>query len=182
MKKALLTLAAVAMAGSAYAQGTILFSNADLTGPTGTYNAIIKMPDGVANADSSFSVGLFLGATQLATDTIFGTTGLFLGSGDAVVVPGNNTGSTPTLTVKAWETSAGSYDAAVTGNKIRGELSFTTRALGGPNPSGPATVPADMGNFGNPATGIGFVMVPEPSTYALGIAGLGALAMMRRRK
>jgi hypothetical protein len=38
--------------------------------------------------------------------------------------------------------------------------------------------------FGSETTGIGLVMqaVPEPSTYALGVLGLGALAMMRRRK
>jgi hypothetical protein len=27
-----------------------------------------------------------------------------------------------------------------------------------------------------------FSLVPEPSTYALGISGLGVLAMLRRRK
>jgi hypothetical protein len=176
MKKALLILAAVAMAGSAYAQGTILFSNADLTGPTGPYNAVIKGPDGVSNLDSSFTAGLFLGNTQLATDTFFGNTGIFLGSGEAVIIPGFNTGTTPTLTVRVWETAAGSFANAV----MKGEGSFTTRPLGGPNPAGPAMVPVDMGNFGNPTTGIGFI-IPEPSTYALGIAALGALATIRRR-
>jgi hypothetical protein len=181
MKKAIMTLAVVAIVGSAYAQGTILFSNADLTGPSGLYNASIYYWD--KPADSTFTVGLFLGHTLLATDVFFDdVTGLFLGTGEPVVVPGFTTGSTPTLTVRIWETSAGSFDAALTGNWKSGEGSFTTRPLGGPNPSGPPTPPVDMGNFGNPITGIGFVVVPEPSTYALGIAGLGALAMKRRRK
>jgi hypothetical protein len=79
MKKALLTLAAVAMAGSSYAQGLIGFSNADIPNAagTGTYNALIKMPNGTANADSTFTVGLFNGNTLLTSTTIVGTTGLF---------------------------------------------------------------------------------------------------------
>jgi MYXO-CTERM domain-containing protein len=181
MKKALLTLAAVAMAGSAYAQGTILFSNSGLTAANNSiYDALIKMPNGTANADSSFTVGLFSadGATMYASDTIFGTSGLFFGTGDGIIIPGSPNGSTPTLLVRAWQTSAGNFAAS----PIRGFASFTTRPLGGPKASGPADVPADMGNFGDPVTGIGFIMTPEPSTYALGMLGLGALALIRRRK
>lgn len=182
MKKALLTLAAVAMAGSAYAQGLIGFSNADIPNAAGnsTYNAVIKMPDGVANADSTYTVGLFNGATLLTSTTIVGTTGLFLG--DEVAVAGSPAGSRPTLTVRAWQTSAGSYDAAL----VRGEASFQTQPLGGPNPTPPppAIFTPGLTGFGSEATGVGLVMVnvPEPSTYALGVLGLGALAMMRRRK
>jgi hypothetical protein len=182
MKKALLTLAAVAMAGSSYAQGLIGFSNADIPNAagTGTYNALIKMPNGTANADSTFTVGLFNGSTLLTSTTIVGTTGLFLG--DEVAVAGAAPGSRPTLTVRAWNTSAGSFAAATT----RGEASFQTAPLGGPNPTPPppSIFTPGLTGFGSETTGIGLVMqtVPEPSTYALGALGLGALAMMRRRK
>jgi hypothetical protein len=180
MRKALLTLAVVGMAGSAFAQGTILFSNSGLTGPNGViYDALIKMPNNT-NADLSFTVGLFDSTgTMLTSDTIFGTTGLFFGTGEGIIVPGSPNGSTPTLTVRAWLTAAGSF----ANSTIRAEGSFITRPLGGPKASGPADVPADMGNFGDPFTGIAFIVpVPEPSTYALGVFGLGALAMMHRRK
>ena len=180
MKKALLTLATVAMAGSAFAQGLIGFSNADIPNAAGnsTYNAVIKMPDGVANADSSYTVGLFNGSTLLTSTTIVGTTGLFLG--DEVAVPGSPAGARPTLTVRAWQTAAGSFAAS----PIKGEASFQTQPLGGPNPTPPppAIFTPGLTGFGNETTGIGFVMTPEPSSYALGVLGLGALAMMRRRK
>jgi hypothetical protein len=182
MKKALLTLAAVALAGSAYAQGTIGFSNADIPNAAGngTYNARIVMPDGTTSASSSFTVGLFDAAgTLLTSTTLVGTTGLFLG--DEVAVPGSPAGSRPTLTVRAWD--GPSFAAAST---HRGEASFQVQPLGGPNPTPPppAIFTPGLTGFGSEATGIGIVLqpIPEPSTYALGIAGLGALAMMRRRK
>jgi hypothetical protein len=182
MKKALLTLAAVAMTGSVYAQGLIGFSNADIPNAagTGTYNARIMMPDGTTPATGAFTVGLFNAAGTLLTSTtiLAGAPGLFVG--DEVAVPGAAAGSTAQLTVRAWETSAGSFANAL----IRGEATFTSAPLGGPNPTPPppAIFTPSLNGFGSEATQIGLIMVPEPSTYALGVLGLGALAMMRRRK
>jgi hypothetical protein len=52
MKKALFTLAAVAMASSSFAQGFITFSNAGIPNAagTGSYNAAILRPDGTTGA------------------------------------------------------------------------------------------------------------------------------------
>ena len=171
MKKALLTLAAIAMVGSSYAQGTITFAN---------FSNPILLPGG-SPADSSYTVGLFKASdlsAPLATTTIFQNTGLFQYDGPDIVVPGTVAQQTVSLTVRAWQTSSGSFAA----NGIKGEGTFTSQPLGGANPVPGGVPPAftapDLTGF----QGFTMVNVPEPSTYALGIAGLGALAMMRRRK
>jgi hypothetical protein len=176
MKKALLTLAALAMAASAYAQGTILFFNGDIsTAGGGVYQADIKRPDGTG-AGAGFTAGLFKASdlnTPIATTTFFGNTGFFA-TANEVAVPGSPAGSTASLIVRAWETAAGSFGASLT----RGEsTAFTSLPLGGPNPPNPAIPSPDMRGF----QGFQMVTVPEPSTIALGVIGIGAL-LLRRRK
>jgi len=194
MKKALLTLAAVAMASSAFAQGTINFFNNNLTGAAGTYRAGIFRDngDGIPNnstigAGAGFTVGLFVPGnnTPLATTTFRTTTvqEVFIANVPDVVVPGTGPNAAAQLIVRAWSTSAGSFAAAQTipGDQW-GEQAFTSRGLGGPNPdpTQPAIPSPDMGpGF------TGFEMtttaVPEPSTIALGVLGVGALFLRRRK-
>lgn len=186
MKKALLTLAALAaVASSAFAaDGTISF----LYFGSGTgADTPVKKADGTAT-DSSFTVALFAGnqvgnnsATPLATASIFQNTGLFQSAGGDVAIPGSTPGQSAVVTLKFYD--GGSFATAAT---QRGEVSFTTQALGGPNPTPPppAFTSPDLGGA---TAGVGFhgitlVPVPEPTTYALGMLGLGALAMIRRRK
>jgi len=192
MKKALLTLAAVAMASSAFAQGTITFFNNNLTGATGTYRAGIFRDngDGIANnstvgAGAGFTVGLFLTSDlthALATQTFRTTTAqeVMLASVPDVPIPGVAAGSTANLTIAAWDTASGSLQAAQTSGQW-GSQAFTSRALGGPNPdpTQPAIPSPDMGpGF----TGFEMHIVPEPTTVALGVLGVGALVLARRRK
>jgi hypothetical protein len=167
MKKTLALLAALAMAGSAYGQGIITFFS---------LNEITKNTAlGGGGAGAGYTAGLFL-ASDL--NTPIGTTDFVPGTGFLnaidVTVPGFGVGTSSALfVVRAWET--GKTYATST---ARGEHApFTSTALGGPQPPNPPATPPDLGpNF------TGFVITPEPSTYALGVLGLGALAMMRRRK
>jgi hypothetical protein len=181
MKKALLTLAAVAMASSAFAQGTILFFNGDISdGTGGVYQAEVKRQNGTG-AGTGITAGLFFAsdpdtATPIATTTFFGSTGFFA-TANEVPVTGKAPGTTADLQVRAWETSAGSFAAAKGGAGLYGSSgAFTSLPLGGPNPPNPAIPSPDMRGLQS------FTLVPEPTTYALGLLGLGALAMMRRRK
>jgi hypothetical protein len=201
MKKALLTLAAVAMASSAFAQGTITFFNNNIINPsTGAlYRAGIFQDNNAAvfgdpkgdstiGAGAGITAGLFLASdptVALATVTFRTTSAqeVFAITQD-VTVPGIAPNSSANLLVRAWSTAAGSFLAAKNDSGINnwqyGEQAFASKALGGtnPNPPPPSFFTPDMAPF------TGFEMettIPEPSTFALGALGIGAL-LLRRRK
>jgi hypothetical protein len=195
MKKALLTLAAAAMASSAFAQGTITFFNNNIINPsTGAlYRAGIfqdngngTIGDSTIGAGAGFTAGLFLASdpsVALATVTFRTTSAqeVFAITQD-VTVPGIAPNASANLLVRAWSTSAGSFANALTINGAQhGEQAFASKALGGtnPNPPPPSFFTPDMAPF------TGFEMqttiIPEPSTIAFGALGIGAL-LLRRRK
>jgi hypothetical protein len=170
-------LAAMASAGAAYAQGTITFFSANQ----------VFMPGGTVGVGAGYTAGLFLANDR---NTALGTTTFLTAGGEGYLdakdfaVPGFATGtSNARYVVRVWETAAGSYNAATVRGEFDGTANtgtgtgFTSGSLGGPVAGSPPALPPDLGpNF------LSFSLVPEPSTYALGALGLGALAMMRRRK
>jgi hypothetical protein len=198
MKKALLTLAAVAMASSAFAQGTITFYNNNIVNPaTGaTYVAGIWADNGDGISGNStvgggtiaggVTVGLFLASdlnTPLATTTLRTASRqeVFAGTQD-VTLTGTTPNSPANLVIRAWSTAAGSFaNAQVTQGMEWGEQAFTSKPLGGinPTPPPPSYTAPDIAPF----TGFELTTtVPEPSTIALSVLGIGALALARRRK
>jgi hypothetical protein len=209
MKKALYVLAATAMAASAFAQGTIVFSSRtiDNAAGTGTYNVPIWGTDdnpntkptsgGAGDLAGGTTVGLFLASTpdngapvnndqgQPAQTLLrVGASSQFMAtSSQTAVIPGFAAGTQAPLEVRAWQGSSFA-SASTTIGQQSGRWAFTSKPLGGtPAGGGLPITPPTMTGFG-PEDGTGVEMVrtvPEPSTIALGALGVGAL-LLRRRK
>jgi len=205
MKKALLVMAAVAMGASAFAQGTIIFANRNIPTLSGTgggngngsYNVPIYQ-DGSTTAGAGalpggVTVGLFtpdgntlIGSSLLrSTTTPTDTSMFFAQSAQTFNVPGTNPGDTPKLIVRAWQ--GNSFAAATTTQgQQSGQWSFTTKPLGGTPVGGGTPIPTPNMTGWGPESGAGFQLVttniPEPTSVAFGVLGLGALVLARRRK
>jgi MYXO-CTERM domain-containing protein len=161
--------------------GQTIKGNPLISADATTYRAGIFLPNGgspgTAGAGAAYTAGLFLTSdlnTPLATTPFRGNNTFEVFANNVpVTITGQGTGATPNFTIRAWET--GKTFATST---VRGEASFTSQPLGGPVAGNPDASPASLLGFN------GFTMytVPEPSTFALGALGLGALALIRRRK
>lgn len=180
MRKLLIVTACLASVVGALAQGTVTFAS---TGAQVFYAPAFN--GGVAVPTSAgFSVGLYEAAagttdptllTLIKTTTIFPTAGRFNGGliTLASVAPGNSA----VFDVRAWSGGFASYEAAkASGNPAdyigtSGLFTSATGGVGSP-PTGPVLL-----TFPN----IQVSPVPEPSTIALGLLGVGVL-LIRRRK
>jgi hypothetical protein len=210
MKKTLLTLLLAATAVGSYAQGTIQFANIFGTTAARIFLAPIYAPQlgdpsvalhgnsatgvpvgttvytgGILNV-TGYTLGLFKGDTMIASAAIrTGTAGALPAGTIAVItatVPNADPGTFAQLTVRAWETAAGSYAvASAAGSQFKWGTSevFTTAKLGGIDPTDGSivTAPNTIG-----WTSFNVHGVPEPSTIALGVLGLGSLMLFRRRQ
>ena len=96
--------------------------------------------------------------------------------------PSVSAGSVATIQVRAWDNNSGqitTWAAALMGGRAIGASdAFQTAPLGGNPPGGglPITAPNLVG-----LTSFNLTVVPEPGVIALGVLGLGAL-LLRRRK
>jgi len=185
MKKLLVTLAAVLVSVSAFAQGqfgTIVFNNRNLTAPGGgTYNAPINGITDPANTHAQLY--LVTGSGASAVYTPLNPLQVFRASPNQAFFTGpvsvDVTGQAPgtsglNFVVRAWE-GAGTYDTAT----ARGESALITVAagLGGTTQGGAIFLPPDLGG----PQGLQSFTIPEPSTIAFGLLGAAAL-LYRRRK
>ena len=169
MKKILLAIAALVIAVSAQAQGTLTFNN-----KVGTDVVAKVTKDGVGVAGTEYTAQLVLvggnGSLTALTPTAIFRTGAGAGyvsqPTEEVVVPGVAAGSSATFLMRAWNTSAGSYAAA---SEYGQSAPFTVSLGGGLLP-------------GSNLVGLQpFVLIPEPATIALLALG-GAALLIRRRK
>jgi hypothetical protein len=180
MKKQLLTLALVTLAATAsFAQGTIALNNSvgtpvriDVNG-----NGIYETADRQATAADGLVISVWWGAgaeltmAPISAATV-GANGVIQGSTlSATQIVGSQEGQTVSLQIRA-QNAAGT---------LFGQTKVAQVTLG--PTAGPGTViwQGATGTVASRFTPL-LVQVPEPSTIALGVLGLGSLLLFRRRK
>ena len=188
MKKLLLTCGLFAAIVTTYGQGQFTFANDSTTRFTTNNLGNVGNMTGL----NQFRIGLYTAAPGTANESLFTLVavatnssspialGLFSYPESPFTLAGNN-GTPIAVQVRAWSLAAGaSYEAAVgSANALTGKtpIGAITPAVGGAPP------PALFGPGATFASGIQLTsIVPEPSSIALGLLGLGAIALFRRRK
>jgi len=194
MKKSLLTVALVVLSAAVtFAQGTIQFLNSPLSRLQ--YEAVPGEP--IVNAPLGAHIGAFWGthaagaspivgmgrgtiAGPTATSSVMGLWNYDNSGAATYPVAGTQEGQRVWLKIAAWYNGdAQSPTGAIT---HYGESAVVSVVLG--PTAGPGTVVWQASTGTSPDRAKPFVivaLVPEPSVIALGVVGLGAL-LMRRRK
>jgi len=174
MKKTLATIAALFLAVGAYGQGQLSFN----TRIVGTVDAPVTNSANGLGVGSGFTAELDIVGAGGSLTPITPTTAFRAGTGLApfyvnpidITLTGRLGGSSVTLRMRAYN----GVDYA--SSSIKGFSNDFTIVLGGdPGNGSPPSTPAPLAGLN------GFSVVPEPSTIALGVLGLGAL-LLRRRK
>ena len=180
MKTVLLTLTAILLSASSFGQGTLIFNNRTQTG-----DAPASLPDGRgAGAIPGMVAQLYLvqpgGAlTALTPTTTFRTSSeaamFFINSIDEFAVDGVLPGQPATVRMRVYQ--GNSYEEArASFSAFHGESNDVTIGQLGGTPAGGAPIPTPSLN------GLMFfVLVPEPSSIAIGLLGAGALLLGKRK-
>jgi hypothetical protein len=175
MKKLLLTLALVAATAATYAQGTIAFGNSALTRFT--------VNGAPATLGTAFSFGVFVNGSDQPVPALgvsSTTTAGIIVAPSVYALPGTDPLQVVSLQIKGWDASFASYDAARAAGGLAGSTDVRSVTLG--PTAGPGTVIWQTAS-GTVATRFNPLnIVPEPSTIALGVLGLGSLLLFRRRQ
>jgi len=192
MKKTLIMAAAMFATVSAFAQGTVNFSNLGSNGVAAVFNTLTGAN---ALAGSTFNVQLYYLPDGSNPDTDpFMPLGLKVGlSAAGFFVGGNRTasvtppGSFAYFQVRAWETAFGtSYESALGASPVGGRGALVAKSnVVRVDTGDPTSVPP--GTAGNLVSAgllrIDLIpVIPEPSVIGLGLLGAGALLLLRRRK
>jgi hypothetical protein len=200
MKKLLATAMVAVTVVGAWAQGTVNFANY-FTVSTPQILAITYDVDGVTRLNNAYAADLFYGAPgsdpstwQSAGVVSVYRTGTAAGrlTPQEVALPGVPGGSVIEVQLRAWRLSDGaSWQAALASASpskpsVLSPVTAPSVVVRTGNPNAvPPGVPADLIdiNTGLALAGHSLVqVVPEPSTILLGLAGLGGLLYLRRRK
>jgi len=177
MKKLLLTLALVAATAASYAQGTIAFGNSALTRFLVNGRAALL-------TDGPFNFGVFVnGSTEVVTPlgVSSSTTAGIISAASVYAIPGTEAGQTVQLQIRGWAASFGAdWQAARAQGALFGETDVRPVTLG--PTAGPGAVIWQTASGTSPNRFYALNIVPEPSTIALGVLGLGSLLFLRRRQ
>jgi hypothetical protein len=194
MKKLLIACLSVMASVAAFGQGQVNFLNNAQT-PIRTNNQAGAVGNMVGA--NQWRIGLYTAPQGTVNESLFtlvavatnsSLVGGRIGSGGGLVDLAGNTGTPIAYQVKAWSLSSGaSYEAAVAsgaGYGGKSPIGGVTPAVGGaPVPSLFSSTAGTPEFVGQLSAGFDMVpLVPEPSTIALGLLGLGAIVLFRRRK
>lgn len=186
MKKLLITAAALLITASTYAQGVVNFANNAATAIRDTDGTSVVAGDGIRAALYWAPLSDPNNFTQIGADSTVAVSPPVAGTFAAGSrTTGNATapGGVARFQVRAWELAYGStFEAAMAAPAMGGR----TAKLGISNtvemPTGnpPLTPAASL--TANGLQSFQLMIVPEPSVVALGVMGVGALLLLRRRK
>ncbi|MGB0582146.1 MAG: PEP-CTERM sorting domain-containing protein [Limisphaerales bacterium] len=185
MKKILTIAAAFALVTGAYAQtGTITF-NTSLDVVNGPF---VFDVDGITKLDSNSYAQVFAGAdaNSLASVSGRGQFGVAGGSPNAtfngIVLASqtltsavNGANGQGAYQIRAWTGNHADYATAVAAGANHGVSDVVTGLVFG-GFGAPPSLPPNVDGFTS------FALIPEPTTVALGLLGLGGLVASRRRK
>ena len=197
MKKLLLLAILLGTAVSALAQGSVSFRNNASTSfyfRTNNFAGTV----GLMSGTNAYRIGLYATPGTISTSNSLTLVGLatnsaalpgrFLGPSPYVLPAGYAPGTPITFQIRAWTFSSGmSYEEALlnvsNGSVNPFDLWVGASDLGTVTPSDAASPVALL--FGAAPLVSGFeihpYIIPEPSSIALGVLGLGAMALFRRR-
>jgi hypothetical protein len=190
MIRKLVALSCVAFTAGALAQGTVNFDN---TVAASGINAIVTLASDGSRLGTGFWAQLYAGPAGTAEGALTAvgvpvqfqvnaSTGVALGSvnGGGVQINGIPAGGAAVVQMRAWDGRSGatSWEAAQAAGAAYGASSLLNLAATGNPLSSPPGTPVDLvGLQAFSITGV----IPEPSTIALGVLGLAALALRRRK-
>jgi MYXO-CTERM domain-containing protein len=195
MKKLLLLAALFATTVSAFAQGRVVFNNTASTNYRLWSNNVLGNASNLISGVNAYRVGLYAaqGAGQpegslnlVGLATNIALAGYFNGGNPFALPAPFAGGDTITFQVRGWTLGAGTtYAQAVAAQALdplnvalgQSPLGFTV-ITADPAPPGAlfGTAPGQLNR------GFEIKPAPEPSSIALGLLGLGAIALFRRRK
>lgn len=196
MKKLLLLALCLASPAMMFGQGTVVFNNNAGTQYRLWTNGPVGGQSNLMSGANGYRIGLYgstdLGAAEgsltlllLATNApIAAVAGRF--DGGAAAATGLTAGTQIRFQLRAWTFSAGTSHAAALAAQALDPLGVATGTspLGTTTVGGGTVLPGAL--FGTSAGlltgGFQIAPIPEPSSVALGLLGLGAVALFRRRK
>ena len=194
MKKLLLLAAFLGASVSLFAQGTVTFANLASQNYRLTTNSAPGGPNsGLMSGVNAYRIGLYAGPSGSAegaltlvgiatNSSVPALAGYFNGGSPFTLPAGFATGTEIAFQLRAWSYASGlSYESAA-GDP---SAALGKSALGFVTPGGGTVLPGALFGTGPGQLSTGFEIapiIPEPSSIALGLLGLGAIALFRRRK